>query len=132
MTEIRRLAVGAVRDRPPPMVIYLMSRSPQSTPYLFLSILALACDCSLHRFGRILSLTTSPQMGQKRTGGFASRWFILGQGVMFIVIPKGRVAGFKRVSRYCGTSAFRSQRIPPAANEARYVRTNDAATTGAA
>ena len=99
MTEIRRLAVGTVCDRPPPMVIYLMSRSPQSTQYLFLFILALACDCSLHCLGGILSLTTLPQLGQKHTGGFASRWFMLGQGVMFIAIPIGRVAGYKRVSR---------------------------------
>ena len=71
------------------VVVYLMSCSPQSTQYLFLSIRALACDCSLHCLAGIFSLTTLPQLGQKRTGGFVSRWLRLGHAVMFILIPVG-------------------------------------------
>ena len=56
-----------------PLVVYLMSCSPQSTQYLFLSIRALECDCSLHCLAGIFSLTTSPQFGQQRTGGFVFR-----------------------------------------------------------
>lgn len=51
------------------------------------------CDCSLHCLVGILSLTTLPQLGQKRTGGFLFRWLKLGQGLMFIVTPVGLVAG---------------------------------------
>ena len=86
------------RPRSPPAV-YLASRSPHATQYLFLSIRALACDCSPHCLAGTLSLTTLPQLGQKRTGGFVSRWLKLGHGVMFILLfPSVRAAIFKHES----------------------------------
>ena len=81
------------------LVVYLMSRSPQSTQYLLLSIRALACDCLLHCLPGILSLTTLPQLGQKRTGGFVSRWLKLGHDLMFILIIVRSVSLFKHKSR---------------------------------
>jgi len=82
-----------------PLVVYLMSCSPQPTQYVFPSILALAWEDSLHCLMAILLLTTLPQLGQKRIGGLVSRWLKLGHGVMFILIPVGQVAVFKHESR---------------------------------
>ncbi len=50
-----------------------MSRSPQSTQYVFCSRLRFPCFSSAHRLGATFALTTSPHSGQKRTGAFERR-----------------------------------------------------------
>lgn len=52
---------------------YFMSCSPQSTQNLLRFIRVAACDCLLHCLSGILSLTTLPQLGQKRTGAWECR-----------------------------------------------------------
>lgn len=47
---------------------YLMSCEPQSTQYVFLFIRLFACSLSLHVLTTRFAFTTSPQLGQYRTG----------------------------------------------------------------
>jgi hypothetical protein len=50
-----------------------MSRSPQFTQYVFPSRLLIACSPSLHFLMETFLFTTSPHMGQKRTGALVRK-----------------------------------------------------------
>ena len=62
-----------------------ISCSPQSTQYVLCCRLCLLCSSSGHRLAARLLLTTSPHIGQKRTGVSERRWFMLLQAIPLLV-----------------------------------------------